>query len=425
MKVFYKLIKKRWLFFFLIVALGGFVSITLTSRDAVLEHDASSYLRLAKETTPFQLLGKLDFIDIGYPFVLSILIRFFGDNSLLPFQIINYLFWFLSTILVYESLKVLIEERKAFLGGLMMAFSPVFLSFSSKLYSEPFASFGTSLIIYSLLRTKKDYGIKMMLLLSLGMIILFFTKAVFSLLALVILLIVYKRKYMNKFLFLVGVVIAIFLRVFVSYQGGRSEYNLAIQIAKTEQSYSTIFSCSLYQLSYPIGKMLVGDSEGLCRQDITEKDIPGYENNPYVVAENLRREGFTIRKWLSIVLAKPVKYIAVVFSSMVNLILVEGFYRNFTTYTNSVFFLALLVLVKIFFSFYLWGGTTKVFLAFWKIKKLAALISIFPLIYFFVVVGNFPVEQRYFYPLLPFVYYYAAIDKKGVKKLVKLFQQRI
>jgi len=425
MKVFYKLFKKRWILLFLIIALGGFVSITITSSDTVLEHDATSYLRIARETTPFHLLGKSSFIDIGYPIILSILIRFFGDVSFLPFQIINYLFWFLSTVLIYESLKVIVDEEKAFLGGVVMAFSPVFLSFSSKLYSESFASLGTSLIIYSLLRIKADYGMgmKKVLLLSLGMLILAFTKSVFSLLTVVILLMVYKKGYMNKFLFLLGIVIVIFLRVLVSFQGGRSEYNLAIQAVKTEQTYSTIISCSLYQLSYPVGKMLAGNFEGLCRQDITEKDIPGYENNPYVVAERLRQKGFTIREWMSIVLAKPVKYIVVVFSSMFSLVFVEGFYRNFTIYTDSVIFLMLLVLVKLFFSFYLWGGTTRVFLCFWKIKKVVALVSIFPLIYFLVVVGNFPVEQRYFYPLLPFVYYYAAIDKKGVKKLAKIFSK--
>ena len=150
----------------------------------------------------------------------------------------------------------------------------------------------------------------------------------------------------------------------------------------------------------------------------------GYSQNPYILANSIH-SSFNFWSWLGIVLSNPFKYFFVVISSMTGLVFIEGFYDNitgnFNTLAPTIFFAG----IKILFAYYIWSNIIRNFQSFLSMSLKAALLSIAPLIYFVLVVGNFPVEQRYFYPLLPWVYFYAALDKEAIKNLYKIFANKL
>ena len=424
-KSLFNIIQKRpYLIFLAIVTIGAIFSTTLTSRQDALQFDASSYYISANEFVLqkldfIELFSKPSFIDLGYPLALSFMIRVFGNNIKI-FQVFNFLCWFLATVFIYKALKLITDTKKTFLGSLVMACSPIYLTFSAKLYSEPFAALGLSMIIYFLIKYKlKEYFYNLLGILF-GMLIFFFTKSVYILLVIPILCFCLTRRYNYKYLILILFACLIIIRLFYSIQGGRSDYNLAIQSSKIHQSYGVIGACSVYYLSYPLGKVVFPKLEGACRQNDPQTFMPGYTQNPYILAENIR-DHFNIGSWLQIILSNPIKYLVVLLSNMTSIIFVEGVYANVTEHYNSVSAMILFGSIKIFFAFYIWSSLVKNFRTFLKYNLKTALLSVIPLLYFFLIVGNYPVEQRYFFPLMPWIYFYAALNIKGIGKITDIF----
>jgi hypothetical protein len=367
--------------------------IKMTPGSSALLHDANTYYQLA-------LSARLStFIDPGYSTALSILMRVVGSNNILALQMSNYLFWVISSYLVYLSLKR-VSPKSARFTGLLMLFSPLFLSFSAKLYSEPFAALGVSLLIFGL-TSRASLGI------FLGFIILGATKSIFIPGFILLALYYLVRRESKKLLpILVGLIILI--PVFLSsFGGGRSLYNLAVERAKLDQSYDQILACIPYYLSYPLGQKVLPHYLGVCHQNDPNPDMPGYEHNPYVKAEEIRQRGFTYSDWWQSVIKYPVKYVLVFVIGLFNLVLFEGVYPSILLQMPGWMIPILFILAKLVLVTYLWLGVIRAGMMNWK--------YLVPLIYLVVVIGNFQVEPRYIYPLIPYIYFLSGLDHNKKK----------
>lgn len=361
--------------------------IKFTPANQALLHDAGAYYQMA-------LSGIRDnFIDPGYPTVLSFLIKVLGPDNLIALQVSNYIFWSISAYLIYLSLKKM-NSKSAKFAGILMLFSPLFLTFSAKLYSEPFAALGVSLLIFGAV-TYSWLG------LMLGSIILGSTKSIF-IPGLILLALYYIVKHeFKKFVpLLLGVIVLapVFLN---SLGGGRSLYNLAVERAKLEQSYDQILACAPYYLSYPLGQKLLPQYQGVCHQNDPVPTMPGYESNPYIRAIEIRENGFTYRDWLLSIVRYPVKYLLVFIIGLFNLVLFEGVYPSILLQLPGWVMPLVFIITKICLVSFLWY---KVVIA--SRKNWLYLI---PILYLVLMIGNFQVEPRYIYPLIPYIYFLVGI----------------
>lgn len=401
-----------------IFLLGSFYVISATPREVVIEADAAIYLINAQEAVEKNTLFSNwiypvadRFIDYGYPFFLSLLIKLFGEGNIPAFQIANYALWFASASLIRRSIHLLTNLRTANIFGGLMLVSPVFLTFSAKLYSEPLACLGLSMMIYgaiSYMQNPPSQPLKLLTYIA-GGAIFFATKSVFLLsLVMVIALTVYYKKW--------GLLIATFFipliiqaNILSANNGGRTIYNLAIQSSKLDLSYQELSACTLYYLSYPVGVKVAPGYQGICHQNDPNQTMSQYQANPYLLAipQALNGEITTSQVALKI-LSNPVKYLYIITTSMATAVLFEGIYPSILLQLPIFTWPVLYFLLKIILSLTLWYFVFKSF----KVSKLLIL----PILYFVFVVGNFPVEQRYFYPLIPFMYFAASL---GYYKQVK------
>ncbi len=383
---------KNFLVISLYISLAG-VFIWMTLPSQALLNDAGTYYQLA-------LTGSLSsFIDPGYPTALSLLMRVVGQGNLIALQISNYLFWSISAYLMYLSLKQL-NEKSAKLTGFLMLFSPLFLTFSAKLYSEPFASLGVSLLIFGIATST-------WLSLVVGAIILGSTKSIFIPGIIILGLYYLVRHEYKRFLpLLIGVVIL--APVFItSLGGGRSLYNLAVERAKLDQTYDQILACVPYYLSYPLGQKLLPQYQGVCHQNDPSPEMSGYERNPYVRAQEIRKSGFTYADWWKSVVQHPVKYLLVFTVGLFNLVLFEGIYPSILLQLPGWAIPIIFILTKLVLVSYLWVGVVRTGFSNWKYLT--------PLIYLFIMIGNFQVEPRYIYPLIPYIYFLSGLDHNKKK----------
>lgn len=355
--------------------------------DALL-HDAGSYLSAANS------VWTTSFIDRGYPIMLSLLTGIFGKENILAFQIANYLFWIISSWLVYKSL-IHLGAKNAKLTGLLMLFSPLFLSFSAKLYSEPFAALGVSLLIYGATSSR-------WFALLLGTIILGSTKSIFIPGILLVALYYLSRHELKRaipLLFGFMILVPIFLS---SFGGGRSLYNLSIERAKLDQSYDQVLSCIPYYLSYPLGLKILPQYEGVCHQNDPTPNLPGYESNPYINAVKIRESGFTYSDWWQSILDHPVKYALVFIVALFNLVLFEGVYPSLLVQMPAWLIPIVFVVTRLCLNSYLWLKVIKIGIQNWRYLT--------PLIYLIFMIGHFQVEPRYIYPLIPYIYFLTGLE---------------
>lgn len=346
------------------------------------------------------------FIDSGYPLVLSLAIKLFGFNNIVSLQILNYVFWIFSSWLVYLSLLKMKSKYPGQLA-LLMLFSPLLMTFSAKIYSEPYAALGVSLLIYANIHLINEERFTSHLAILFGSFILFTTKSIFILFVPVMLAILLIKKRWIGILYLLISVALLSPFLLSSSKGGRSIYNLAIQSSKIEQSYDQIFACAPYYLSYPLGKLLLPRYEAVCRHNDPDPVSEGYDANPYVLAVSKREDGFDYLDWLELVIAHPIKYSFVIIVSLTNIVFFEGVYPTILTKLPAILMIPIFVVCKIILSIYLW---TRVFI----VAKKESFWWMLPLIYFVVVVSNFPIESRYFYPLIPFMYFLAGLSYRKV-----------
>lgn len=377
--------------------------IFLTPKSAALVHDAAGYMSRAQELVgnPFSIFNTLtpSFIDQGYPFFLALLGNLIPLNLTSIYQLVNYLFWAISSYLVYRSLVQIKAPKSGFIG-LLMLYSPLYLSFGAKLYSEPLASLGVSLLIWGWV----SGGVVPLII---GVFTLVTVKSLFF--PGIILLAIYalsKRRLKIFYSLVIGLMLSLPL-VISSYQGSRSLYNRAIQVSKTTQSYAEIISCSPYFVSYPLGLALLPNYQGVCHQNDPTPSMSGYNSNPYVVAERLRRTSFTNQDWLNMIVMEPFKYLLVMIVSLDNFLLFEGVYPSVLTQFPTMIMIPLFIVTRLILSLYLWS-------------RLLLLTNtnpryLLPLLYLFLVVAHFQVEPRYIYPLIPYIYFLAGISHNKTK----------
>jgi hypothetical protein len=418
--------KNNYLYFLIVISIGAIVTTRLTGMQA-LQSDGGQYFSLAQDIVSqrlnfIEIFFKPSFYDLGYPFILSLLLRLFGSNNMVIYQLFNFLLWFTASIFIYEALKLVLPVKRAFWGSFIMACSPVFLTFSAKFYSEPLASFGLAIIIYFLIKYKLEKKYLALVGITFGMMVFFFTRSVFTLLVLPIFYFSLTRKNIYEYLIIFFSISLLILRLYFSIAGGRSNYQLAVQSFKVYQSYSTIGACTAYNLSYPVGKFVFPKFEKSCSQNETHISMPEYAQNPYVLVA-LSQHNYDFGTCLRIIFSDPIKYLVIVLSSMTSIIFIEGIY-NVPDYPNSLFVLILFACIKIAFSFYIWSRVVKNLRIYLEYGLRVALLSIIPLIYFFIFVGNSSIEQRFFFPLLPWVYFYAALDKNGIHRMLKVFSKK-
>lgn len=237
----------------------------------------------------------------------------------------------------------------------------------------------------------------------LGGLIFFATKSVFLLLIPLIFLILVRAKRVSQAIWFLLVPLFLVPSIVSASSGGRSSFNLAIQASKSTESIDEIVACVPYYFSYPVGKMILPSYEGVCHQNDPSPSMPRYLDNPYVVAAGLRSRDYSLSTWFSTVITHPLTYPLVVVVSLANIVLIEGIYPTILT-TLPLPLMALgYLFAKLVLSLYLW-------LQMIRSSRHRSWLWLVPLHYFAAVVGNYPVEPRYFYPLLPYLYFLAGRD---------------
>lgn len=401
----------------LLISIFAFISsavMNTTTIELALEHDARSYYDLAVKMVEHRnILGSFfssssQFIDHGYPTFLATIMRFTGTSNVVSLQVANYLLWMTSSWLIYISL-VKLGSKHAKLTSFLMLFSPLYLTFSGKVYSEPFACFGTSLIIYSLVSMAKQPTFYSKLAFTIGGVILFSTKSVLLPFIVPLGIYLFCKHESHYLLSLILVAVILLPSIIGSMGGGRSLYTLNIQSSKVEQTYDQIISCVPYYLSYPVGKALLPQYEGVCHQNNASPSMPMYDHNPYVLSDISRENGFNYSDWLMRIAYNPVKYLLVMIVSLSNIVLFEGIYPSVLLLLPFPLMLLGFVFYKMFLSLYLWVNV-------WKKVKDNYMLG-FPILYFVLVVTNFPVEPRYFYPFIPYMYFLTGLDHNKASKL--------
>jgi hypothetical protein len=382
--------KYIWLLVFFVYIFLVYLVIRYTPVPAALQNDAQAFVDLAK--SPFQ---SKHFIDLGYPVALHYLSLLAGQNNVIAMQILNYFFWVCGTYFIYLSLRSM-KSLLTLPVTLLMLFSPLFLTFSAKLYSEPLSALGVAILVYGL-----SVGITWTLVL--GVIIVVTTKSIFFpgiiLLGLYLLFNNLRRR---------GLAILITSILLIPYflgslGGGRTLYNLAIERAKLDLRYDQILACAPYYLSYPAGQYLLPQYEGVCRQNDVIDSLPGAQQNPYKTASAYRDQGFTYLDWVKSVVSQPLKYLLIFLVGLFNLALFEGVYPSILLQLPILVVGLCYLVFKLFLNLYLWSRI-------YQVSKKTPILFI-PFIYLFIVIGNFQVEPRYIYPLIPYVYFLVGISK--------------
>jgi hypothetical protein len=385
-----------------------------TSRSEALEFDANSYFELAKQLVQNNSIisnffdPNAKFIDQGYPTFLALLMTIIGEQQIIVFQIANYFLWLLAATMIFLALN-LIQPGKVI--NYLIFISPLYASFSPKIYSEPLAAFGLSLIIYSLVCVyQKRSNSFSLLALFVGQIFLFTSKSMFLyLFPLIVLYLLIKKSRLLIFVSFVSFLIIV-PRVISSSQGGRGEFNLAIQTAKTQLSMDQILACSLYHLSYPIGQKILPQYQGICHQNDPTPQMPGYSQNPYLVASTTPSDSKGLYALINLVLRQPTKFVLIATTSLFNFIFFEGLYPSTTLLLPTQLQPLVWLIFKATFSLFMWilfiAGSIRIL----KTKSLDLFfITILPSLAFAGTVIFFPVEQRYIYPLIPLIYFTASL----------------
>lgn len=377
----------------------AYSAIIKTSYTEALSNDAQSYydtaISIVNNNNVLSTIASFtpQFSDRGYPVVLSLIVSITGSNNITFLQIANYVFWIISTLIIYLSLKFL-KSKRAELTTVIMLFSPLYLTFSTKLYSESFASLGLSLLIYGFVVSS---GVPLLI----GSIILGSTKSIFipGIIILLLYFIFYRCYKKATYLFL-GLIILI-PSILSSFGGSRSLYNLAVERAKLDQSYDQVLACAPYYLSYPLGQKVLPQYEGVCHQNDPIPAMTGYEDNPYVRAGSIREGGFTYAKWLSAIFNHPVKFTLTYLVGLFNLILFEGVYPSILLTMSPLLIGITFIVTRLLVSIYLWAKIYQASKNNWTL--------FLPILYLAIVIGNFQVEPRYIYPLIPYFYFLSGL----------------
>lgn len=307
-------------------------------------------------------------------------------------------------------------KKKARGVSVLMALSPVFMTFSAKLYSEPLAAFAVSMIIFSL--THLSNFRKSIVPLFFGIVVLLATKSVLLLIVIALFfLMLLNKKWLHALTISLALVLVLPLLT-SSMSGGRSRYTLAVQTAKLNMSYLENLACISYNLSFPLGKAILPDHQNTCIIFYADPNLPRYEKNPVSIANQKyhSQESFAYQDALREILHQPLKYILVILVDLVNLVFVEGFYAN--VLLDTPFFLQIILYIYgKALSLWLWFRLFRVVSGFWSKNKLATTILLSPLLYFVFVVSHFHVEPRYFYPFLPWLYFVGSLKPSTLSKL--------
>ncbi len=400
------------------VALGLIISAVYSPQEA-LQHDATAYWDLAERLDGGQpvlaLTGPPHFIDVGYPALLAALFALFGPD-VRAMQLANVAMFAMASVFCFLAIKKLSALLGYPIGSsrlrLLMAsaffFSPTFLTFSGKLYSEILAALGIAIMTYCILQLwgSRDAWLcgsfaelGWSILLIVGSFIAFVTKSSFFplLIAYLFAFFLLRRRVLFS-------AMAISLLLVLPFQasaqrGGRGTFNFAIQVAQLNLSYSEIAAGSVYGFSYTLGKNLLPSYEGLFQPFNPDRNLSGYERNPYVVADKMRRDGFSYLTGVEAAARDPLRYAAVAIAGLPVLANVEGIWPDIGYRLPTATALPVWLVFKLSLSLLLWIGAARLVLA--RRREPLLWISALPLLVFVAVHSNLPLQQRWFFPLLP------------------------
>ena len=398
--------------------LGLALSSTYTEADA-LQADAARYWRVAQDLSAGAPLLAVSSsprgVDVGYPAILASALMLFG-NTVRVGQIANVvmfgitsLFYFLAIQKLAGQLGSPLRSRRQFLLPGMFFLSPLFLTFSGKLFSEITAALGVALLVCSIIYLWSTDESQTALLsrpywsasMIIGCSLFVVTKsAFFPLLILYAVLFMILKKRSLARLTLISMVIC--LPFYVSAQrGGRGSYNFAIQIAKLQWSYPEIAASAVYYYSDTLGKTVLPSYADLLQQN-PGPDTVVDRRNAYVLAVGLRDQGFSYVEGFESIAKDPLRYLAVALGTLPAMIAVEGVYPAIGNLVPYPVRLALWIVLKQALSLALWSGL--LLLVRRQRRNPLVIVLVLPIIYFVVVYGNFSLEQRWFFPLLPLLW---------------------
>jgi hypothetical protein len=115
-----------------------------------------------------------------------------------------------------------------------------------------------------------------------------------------------------------------------------------------------------------------------------------------------REEGFSFVEGLQRIARDPVRYSAVVLSTLPAMIAVEGVYPAVGNLVPYPVRLVLWIVLKQALSLTLWFGLLMLV---WRQRRnTLVIVLVLPIVYFVAIHGNFSMEQRWFFPLLPLLW---------------------
>ena len=436
----------------LIVALGvlgfglGLALSSTYSEEAALQDDAASYWRVAEELRGgaplLALSGPLRFVDVGYPLVLAIASGLFGTTVRVG-QIANVMMFGIASVFhllavrkLLDNLETPLRSRRQFLVAGAFFLSPLFLTFSGKLYSEISAAMGLEILLCSILHLWSPRGSKSAPLsrffwssaLVIGSFLFVVTKsAFFPLLILYVIAFIILRKRRLAMLTAVGLLIC--TPFYLSAQrGGRGIYSFATQVAKLQWSYSEIAASALYNYSDTLGKTLLPSYTRLLQQNPRSKDDAD-PRNAYMLAEREREQGFSYPEGFRRIADDPIKYFLLALATLPAMVAAEGLYPAVSGTLPYPLVVFLWITLKQVLSLTLWAGFVKLLIRHRRIPLVHVLAL--PIFYFTVVYANFSMEQRWFFPLLPLLWlfgssYFSAMlgGKRTRAELVRAFNEQ-
>jgi hypothetical protein len=408
--------KEPWQLRFAVFAVGtglvGFWSWLVPEAIGIL-HDAADYLRKATEVAEGSGIASISFGDPGYVQALAIVFDIFWP-SIRVAQAFNAILWGCATVLAYHCLETRLPRKKAFLGGLLFAASPMITTFAISLYSETFAVFSAMIFTWGFLQ-QPFYRRAASIAVFTGAFLVMVTKSAFFLtfgLGLALLLV--RKKWHLAACLAPALMLAFPIQAKVQ-EGGRGVMQVADQTSRLEIPYGVLARCALYNLSFNVGKAAFPEVEGACRKngapDGKGNDIsslPMWQLNPWWKTKAKMDAGYTYGDAIKDIFSNPIKYAFICLTTLPSAFWIDGF-APFVSSTFPSPLRAAAWIFKILFSTALWVG---VFHAVrralrergqWKESGSVGALF-FPIGYFVLFSLNMPVELRHFLPLLPFMY---------------------
>jgi hypothetical protein len=296
--------------------------------------------------------------------------------------------------------------------------SPLFLTFSGKLYSEILAALSLTVVLCCVIHLwsrKEAWPFRSLtdslwyILLIVGLVLFSVTKsAFFPLLGIYLIAFLLLRRRLLFSAALISLLIVIPFQA-RAQQAGRGPLAFSVQVAKVNWSYTEIAASALYNFSETLGSIMLPSYNGMYTIDPPkQQNSPNFDRNPYVMGAAIWQQGFSYGDGLRVVAKDPIKYVAIVVATVPAAIAVEGIYPSISEKLVYPARLLLWLVLKLSLSLLLWFGALRLVLR--ERRNHLIWVCVLPGMTFFLVYSNFALEQRYFFPLLPLLWLLALSE---------------